>query len=161
MSKIDSKIAEQIAKICIGAIANEKHIAILREFYGFTNVLNFSQTIQDLISLEQMDIFGISKEMQTILKHVNQLRMLPNITDIRKAFQKEYESLHKRIVVLVKIGQDSTNDIAKTITEISSKFDNNHDLIYQKIEGVGITVTYNGNIIEYTPSFIAKILRSA
>lgn len=154
-------IAQQIARICISAVMHGRHIEILREFYGFYGVIQFPQTIKELISIDQMATFGISKEMQIILKHINQLDMLTEISQITKAFQKEYEILHKRTVVVVYFGQTNCDDVSNVISDIASNFDENHDFIYQETSHIGISIHYGDKVIEYTPASIIKVLKSA
>lgn len=160
-SKIEKQIIENVAKTCIDSMHKEKHLPILHEFYGFHKVINFPQTIKDLISLDQMDVFGISKEMQIILKNINKLQLLGNIVDIKKAYQKEYEKLHNKVVVLVKVGVDAKDTISSIANEIMEKFQENHyDFVFQKTDYAGISIIYNGSIVEYTSSFVVKNLQS-
>ena len=100
-------IAKKIAETCIVATPYEKHFSLLQEMFGFDGILNFSQTINELIMMDQMDIFGISKDMQVILKHISQLKALSHISLVRKSFQNIYEKVHSRTVVIVKIGQNN------------------------------------------------------
>ena len=154
-------IAKKIAETCIVATPYEKHFALLQEMFGFDGILNFSQTMNELISMDQMDIFGISKEMQIILKHVAQLKALSHIALVRKSLQNIYEKVHNRTVVIVKIGQNNTENLAEVINEVSKQLNGMCDFVYQTYNSAGIIIQFNDKILEYTPSSIAKMLKSA
>jgi hypothetical protein len=153
-------IALKIAKTCIHAVEGERHFAILQEMHGFDGVMNFPRTIKDLIFLDQMDIFGISKEMQIILKHINQLSMLSHMKTICICLQREYEIAHKRFVVTVSIGRENDSDIAQIVGDLKSNFDEKHDFIFKKSSTAGIVVRYRGQVVEYTADGIAKMLKA-
>ncbi len=157
----NSSITKKIAQTCINALPKEKHLSILQEMYGFIGVLNFPQTIQSLITLNQMDVFGISKEMQIILKHIAQLKSLGSMSLIRKYFQYEYESIHQRTVVVVQIGNDEIGTLTNILNDITKKMNGKCDFVYQSYNLPGVIIKYKDQILEYTPYAITKILKSA
>ena len=158
--KSSNEIIKQIAQTCINVIDPKLHLCILREMFGFDGVLNFAQTIRELISCDQMHIFGISKEMQIILKHINQLKMLSHMPSIRKSFQKEYEKFHSRTVVIVQIGGIADHTLDGILADISKEFDSTYDIIYQQSSIAGISVRYGDSILEYTSQTIGSMLKA-
>lgn len=159
--KSNNEIVKQIAQTCVNAIEFKLHLRILREMFGFDGVLNFAQTIKELITLDQMSIFGISQEMQIILRHVNQLKMLSHMPSIRKSFQMEYEKLHNRTVVVVQIGGINENLLDDILTDIAKEFDETYDIIYQQSSIAGVSIRYGDNIMEYTSHTVGGMLRAA
>ena len=95
--------------------------------------------------LNQMEVFGISNEMQVVLKYVNHLEMLNNITEIRKSFQEEYEKFHKRAVVIVQSGINEKISVSQIIQSISNKF----DIIFQVTQHKGIALHFQNQKMEY------------
>ena len=153
--------ALQVAKTCINAVEQEKHFAILQEMHGFDGIINFSQTMKDLILLDQMDIFGISKEMQVILKHINQLGMLSHMVTVCKCFQREYEKFHQRSVVVILIGKESDSNVTQIVEDLRAGFEGNYDFIFKKSSTAGVVVRFEGKIIEYTANSVGKLLKTA
>jgi len=136
-------------------------LAILKEFYGFSGILNFSQTIKDLIAIDQMKVFGISNEMQIILKHINQLKMLASMNSITKAFQKEYEEKHKRTVVVVSLAKEQDIYLDEVTQFLNKKVPQPADFIFKTQNTVGISVHFQNSVLEYTPDSIIKTLKVA
>ncbi len=152
---------KEIVQACITCSPQSQHLSLLKEFHGFTGISNFSQTIKDLISINQMSVFGISHDMQNILKHINQLKMLSSITTITKMFQKEYEQMHKRTVVIVSIAKDQEISVDEIIQFLTQKISQSADFIFKLHSTLGITVQFNNSIIQYTPDSIMKMLKIA
>jgi F0F1-type ATP synthase delta subunit len=159
--KSNNDVIKQIVQTCIQAIPSELHLRILREMFGFDGILNFSQTIKELIALDQMPVFGISKEMQIILRHVNQLKMLSHMSSIRKLFQREYEKLHNKTVVVVQMGGVANDSLDGILVDIAKKFDETCDIIYQQSSISGVSVRYGDSIVEYTSQTVGGVLKAA
>ncbi|MFT4967388.1 MAG: hypothetical protein ACI9CD_000391 [Candidatus Deianiraeaceae bacterium] len=160
MSTSVDSIAQRVVDVLISTLPKNKHLGILHEMYGFDGILNFSRTIKDLIAINQMSVFGISQEMQIILQHIAQVKLLSNMPSIRRKFQKAYENIHNRAIIVVKIGDEEDIDIDKVIAGVVSHFSDNYDIIYQKSQNLGIVVKFGNKVLEYTPNSIAKMLQT-
>lgn len=161
MKSQTNEVARKLARTCILAIPKEKHFNILKEFHGFSGILNFSQTIKDLIAIDQMHVFGISKEMQYVLRHMNDLKVLGSVAAITKMYQKEYEQMHQRIVVIVSVAKNEDISIEDITQFVSNKVTQPADFIFKVQSNLGITIQYDNSIIEYTPENIVKMLKVA
>jgi F0F1-type ATP synthase delta subunit len=143
------------------SLPQSQHLPILQEFHSFSGIFNFAQTIRDLISIDQMHIFGISQDMQLILKCINNYHMLGNIYTITKSFQKEYENIHNRVVVIVSLSENQDTPIEEISQFIATKISQPHDIIFKIQSNPGITIQFQGSTIEYTPESILKLLKIA
>ena len=161
MKERANEVIKKIVRTCIIAVPESLHLAILKEFYGFSGILNFSQTIKDLIAIDQMKVFGISNEMQIILKHINQLKMLGSMNTITKAFQKEYEEKHKRTVVVISLAKEQELSIDEITQFLSQKIPQPADFIFKTQNTIGISVHFENSVLEYTPDSIIKTLKVA
>jgi F0F1-type ATP synthase delta subunit len=161
MKERTNDVVKKIVRTCIIAIPESLHLAILKEFHGFSGILNFSQTIKDLIVIDQMQVFGISNEMQIILRHINQLRMLGSMNAITKAFQKEYEEKHKRTVVVVSLAKEQEISFDEVTQFLNKKVPQPADIIFKTQNTVGISVHFESSVLEYTPDSIIKTLKVA
>ncbi len=160
--KTQGKISvRSLVKAFIIALPEHQHLPILQEFYGFGGIFNFAQTIRDLIAIDQMHIFGISQDMQLILKCINNYHMLGNIYAITKSFQKEYENLHNRVAVIVLLSQNQDTPIEEISEFIAKKVGQPHDIIFKVQSNPGIAIQFQGSTIEYTPDSIIKLLKAA
>ena len=135
-----NQVCVELSKLFLNAIPQERHFQVLKELHRIDDIVDFPASIRDLITLNQMEVFGISNEMQVVLKYVNHLDMLNNITKIRKSFQEEYENFHKRAVVIVQSGINE---------KISNKFDTNSDIIFQVTQHKGIAIHFQNQKMEY------------
>jgi F0F1-type ATP synthase delta subunit len=151
-----NEVIKKLARTCIIAVPESLHLAILKEFHEFTGILNFSQTMKDLIAIDQMKVFGISNEMQIILKHINQLKMLGSINAVTKAFQKEYEEKHKRTVVVVSLTKEENISLDEVTQFISKKVPQPADVIFKTQNTIGISIHFENSVLEYTPNSIIK-----
>ena len=140
MNSTLNQVCVELSKLFLNAIPQERHFQVLKELHRIDDIVDFPATIKDLITLNQMEVFGISNEMQAVLKYVNHLDMLNNITKIRKSFQEEYENFHKRAVVIVQSGINE---------KISNKFDTNSDIIFQITQHKGIALHFQNQQMEY------------
>ena len=140
MNSTLNQVCVKLSKLFLNAIPQERHFQVLKELHRIDDIVDFPATIKDLITLNQMEVFGISNEMQAVLKYVNHLDMLNNITKIRKSFQEEYENFHKRAVVIVQSGINE---------KISNKFDTNSDIIFQATQHKGIALHFQNQKMEY------------
>ena len=161
MKERTNDVVKKIVRTCIIAIPESLHLAILKEFHGFAGILNFSQTIKDLIAIDQMQVFGISNEMQIILRHINQLRMLGSMNAITKAFQKEYEEKHQRTVVVVSLAKEQEISFDEVTQFLNQKVPQPADIIFKTQNTVGISVHFGNSVLEYTPDSIIKTLKVA
>lgn len=160
-SKKNALMPKKIADAILSSLPKEKHFAILCELFDFSSITNFKQTINELIEIDQMHIFGISPEMQAILKHLQQINMLGNIAQIRQCFQTQYQELHKKTVVLIKVSEKNKSSINDIIAAIKTKTGQDSDFIYLPSNISGLTVQFNDQIIQHTPSQISKQMKSA
>ena len=156
-----NEVIKKLARTCIIAVPESLHFSVLKEFHEFTGILNFSQTIKDLIAIDQMKVFGISNEMQIILKHINQLKMLGSINAITKAFQKEYEEKHARTVVIVNLSDDQDISLDEVTQFLGKKIPEPSDIIFKTHNTLGVSIHFNNSTIEYTPDSILKKLKVA
>lgn len=156
-----NEVIKKIVRTCIIAVPETLHLAILKEFHGFSGILNFSQTIKDLIAIDQMHVFGISNEMQIILRHINQLKMLSSMNAITKAFQREYEEKHKRTVVIVSLSKEQDISLDELAQFLNQKVPQPADIIFKTQNTVGISVHFESSVLEYTPDSIFKALKAA
>ncbi|GEM_PF-5514098 len=156
-----NEVIKKLARTCIIAVPESLHLAILKEFHEFTGILNFSQTMKDLIAIDQMKVFGISNEMQIILKHINQLKMLGSINAVTKAFQNEYQEKHKRTVVVVSLAKEENISLDEVTQFISKKVPQPADVIFKTQNTIGISIHFENSVLEYTPNSIIKTLKVA
>jgi hypothetical protein len=149
MNSTLNQVCVKLSKLFINAIPQERHFQVLKELHRIDDIVDFPATIRDLIKLNQMEVFGISNEMQVVLKYINHLEMLNNITEIRKSFQEEYEKFHKRTVVIVQSGINEKISVSQIIQSISNKFDTNSDIIFQITQHKGIALHFQNQQMEY------------
>lgn len=161
MKERTNEVIKKIVRTCIIAVPESLHLAILKEFHGFTSILNFSQTIKNLIAIDQMQVFGISNEMQIILRHINQLKMLGSMNAITKAFQREYEEKHSRTVVVVNLAADQDISLDEVTQFLGKKIPEPSDIIFKTHNTLGVSIHFHNSVIEYTPDSILKTLKVA
>ena len=153
MNSTSNQVPSKLSKLFLKVIPEDKHFQVLKELHDLDSIIDFPETIGDLIKLNQMEVFGISKEMQIILKYVNQLEMLNNITEIHKSFQAEYEQFHNRTVVIVQSGINEKMSVSEMIELISNKFDNKADIIFQVAKKEGIALYFQNQRLECSKAF--------
>jgi F0F1-type ATP synthase delta subunit len=129
--------------------------------FDFLSITNFKKTINELIAIEQMHTFGISPEMQAILKHLKQLNMLGEIARIKNNIQEQYQKIHNRTVVVVKVSEKNKSSLNDIIITIKARIGKDCDFIYIPSNIAGITIQFNDQIIQYTSSQIAKQMKVA
>lgn len=147
MNSTLNQVCARLSKFFLNVIPKERHFQVLKELHRIDNIIDFPATIRDLIQLNQMEVFGISNEMQVILKYTNQMEMLNNITEIRQSFQEEYEKIHKRTVVIAQLGVNENMSVSTIIQSISNKF-NNSDIIFQVAHTKGIALHFQNQMVE-------------
>lgn len=160
-SKKNSALA--IKKVCgaiLESLPKDKHFPILCEMFDFISITNFKQTISELITIDQMHIFGISPEMQTILKHLKQLNMLGEISQVRQSLQVIYQEVHNKTVVLIKVSEQNKSSINDIIATVRAKIQKDCDFVYIPSNIPGMTIQFCDKIIQYTPSQIVKQMRA-
>lgn len=152
-------VVKKIVDAIFSSTSREKHFPILREMFDFLTITNFKQTIEELIEIDQMHIFGISPEMQSILRHLKTLDMLGKIPAIRTALHSKYEELHNRTVVIVKVAEDNKASLNDIIAAICSKVEEPCDFLYIPSNVAGVIVQFKDKVFQYTPSQISKKMK--
>jgi hypothetical protein len=155
-----SLITKKVADTILSSVPQIKHFAILCEMFDFISVTNFKQTINELIEIDQMHVFGISTEMQTILKHLKQLNMLGNIANIRQNLQERYQELHNKTVVVVKVSEKNKSSLNDIVSSVKARIGGQCDFVYIPSNIPGIIIQFKDQILQYTPSQIAKQMKA-
>lgn len=152
-------IVKKIVDTIFSSTHKTKHFSILCEMFDFLTITNFKQTIEELIMIDQMHIFGISPEIQSILRHLQSLDMLGNIATICSALHKRYEELHNRTIVTIKVSEINKTSLNDVIVAIRDKIDQDCDFLYIPSNIAGLTVQFKDQIFQYTPSQISKKMK--
>jgi F0F1-type ATP synthase delta subunit len=158
--KNNTLLVKKVTDTILSALPHNKHFPVLCEMFDFASITNFKQTIHELIDIDQMHIFGISAEMQTILKHLKELNMLGHISNIRQHLQEKYQELHNKTVVLIKVSEKNRTSLHDIIASIKAKIGKECEFVYIPSNIAGITIQFNDQIIQYTPSQIAKQMKA-